>query len=797
MERIDRAPLVVVFRSAERNTISGRESVDRLRRKNVMPKTKRALITGITGQDGSYLAEFLLEQGYEVIGMIRRSSTVNFERIRHIQDNITLTTGDLLDEVSMISLLRECRPAEVYNLAAQSFVQTSWAQPVFTGETTALGVTRMLDAIRIVDPDIRFYQASSSVDGNTPVLVRRQGITALLPIAHLIPSAYQEKRVTLPLEGVEVLTVDDSGRVDFAPVSHISRHPKERLFTLKYKGGGELKITGDHSIIVFGEHGELVAKRVDELGVGDYLITYNGSQFQSRRNGHIPVGIEVRPEYQTRVRGYQEQVTLTSDLMKFLGFYLAEGHCDLDPPRKLYKVTLTFHIKEQYYTDEVRRIIAQHFPELTISEVLKPEGNSRTVTISGKVIASLCAQFGKTAHEKHLPSWVWDLSPDLIGSFLSGYLGDAQIRPTEITYTTVSKQLAQEMVYLMRNAGFGSRIYPRVNGPHPSPTGLLIPQSTCYDIKVSTRYTRLLNQSPVHQNSWQQTSLECLPSAIFQQDMAGRCYHRIKYKPLVSKDKVKRLAEQYQLTLSDPVDRLVDSTLGVAKITEITYQDGDFEVYDISVPKGQRFFAGNIPVLCHNSEMFGKVREVPQKELTPFYPRSPYGVAKVYGQWITVNYRESYGMHATSGILFNHGSPRRGIEFVERKVAHGVARIKLGLDKELRLGNLESQRDWGFAGDYVKAMWLMLQQDRPDDYVVATGQTHTVRRLCELAFGHVGLDYRDYVVQDERFYRPAEVDLLIGDPAKARAVLGWQPETSFEDLVRIMVEADLRLLRSQ
>jgi GDPmannose 4,6-dehydratase len=321
-----------------------------------MTKNKRALITGITGQDGSYLAEFLLEQGYEVIGMIRRSSTVNFERIRHIQEKITLISGDLLDEVSMINMLRENRPTEVYNLAAQSFVQTSWAQPVFTGETTALGVTRVLDAIRIVDPDIRFYQASSS-------------------------------------------------------------------------------------------------------------------------------------------------------------------------------------------------------------------------------------------------------------------------------------------------------------------------------------------------------------------------------------------------------------------------------------------------------EMFGKVVEVPQRESTPFYPRSPYGVAKVYGHWITVNYRESYGMHANSGILFNHESPRRGLEFVTRKITNSVARIKLGLDKELRLGNLDSQRDWGFAGDYVKAMWLMLQQDQPGDFVVATGQTQSVRRFCELAFGHVGLDYRDYVVLDERFMRPAEVDLLVGDSSNAREVLGWQPKTSFEDLVQMMVEADIALLK--
>lgn len=320
--------------------------------------SKRALITGITGQDGSYLAEFLLARGYEVIGMVRRSSTVNFERIRHIQDKITLVSGDLLDEVSLIHILREHRPHEVYNLAAQSFVQTSWPQPVFTGETTALGVTRLLDAVRIVDPEIRFYQASSS-------------------------------------------------------------------------------------------------------------------------------------------------------------------------------------------------------------------------------------------------------------------------------------------------------------------------------------------------------------------------------------------------------------------------------------------------------EMFGKVVEVPQKETTPFYPRSPYGVAKVYGHWITVNYRESYGMHATSGILFNHESPRRGLEFVTRKISHGVARIKLGLDEELRLGNLEARRDWGFAGDYVEAMWLMLQQDRPEDYVIATGETHSVREFCELAFGYVGLDYRDYVVIDQRFMRPAEVDLLIGDASKARQKLGWQPRTTFPELVQMMVEADLQLVKEQ
>ncbi|HZV07411.1 MAG TPA: GDP-mannose 4,6-dehydratase [Gemmataceae bacterium] len=205
-------------------------------------------------------------------------------------------------------------------------------------------------------------------------------------------------------------------------------------------------------------------------------------------------------------------------------------------------------------------------------------------------------------------------------------------------------------------------------------------------------------------------------------------------------------------------------------------------------PQGIRFYQAS------SSEMFGKVRETPQKETTPFYPRSPYGVAKVYGHYITVNYRESYNMFAASGILFNHESPRRGLEFVTRKITHAVARIKRGKAKELRLGNLDARRDWGFAGDYVQAMWLMLQQDKPDDYVVATGATHTVQEVVETAFAHVDLDWHKYVVQDPALMRPAEVDLLIGDPNKARQELNWQPRVDFHQLIRLMVDADLKQL---
>ncbi len=203
------------------------------------------------------------------------------------------------------------------------------------------------------------------------------------------------------------------------------------------------------------------------------------------------------------------------------------------------------------------------------------------------------------------------------------------------------------------------------------------------------------------------------------------------------------------------------------------------------VDKGIRFYQAS------SSEMFGMVHESPQTEQTRFYPRSPYGVAKVYGHWITINYRESYGIPAVSGILFNHESPRRGLEFVSRKITDAVARIKQGLQKELRLGNLDAKRDWGYAGDYVQAMWLMLQQDEPRDYVISSGETHSVREFCEIAFAHAGLDWHDHVVSDPRFFRPAEVNLLLGDASLAKQQLGWRPQTSFEGLVRMMVDADL------
>jgi GDPmannose 4,6-dehydratase len=246
-------------------------------------------------------------------------------------------------------------------------------------------------------------------------------------------------------------------------------------------------------------------------------------------------------------------------------------------------------------------------------------------------------------------------------------------------------------------------------------------------------------------------------------------------------DEVYNLAAQsfVPTSFSQPVLTAEFTAVGVARLLEAVRQ----------VRPQARFYQAS------SSEMFGKVTETPQTESTRFHPRSPYGVAKVYGHWITVNYREAYGMHASSGILFNHESPRRGLQFVTRKITHAVARIRAGLQDKLVLGNLEARRDWGFAGDYVEAMWLMLQQDQPDDYVIATGQTHTVQEFCEIAFGQADLDWRQHVVSDQKLHRPAEVDLLLGDASKAARTLGWRPEVDFAALVKMMTDADLAAVK--
>jgi GDPmannose 4,6-dehydratase len=271
--------------------------------------------------------------------------------------------------------------------------------------------------------------------------------------------------------------------------------------------------------------------------------------------------------------------------------------------------------------------------------------------------------------------------------------------------------------------------------------------------------------------------IELLPGDLLDQSSL------VEAMEIAKPDEIYNLAAQsfVQTSWNQPVLTTEFTATGVTRVLEAMRK---------VAPKA-RFYQAS------SSEMFGKVQAVPQLESTPFYPRSPYGVAKLYGHWITVNYRESFNMHAVSGILFNHESPRRGIEFVTRKITYHVAMIKHGMTNELRLGNLDAKRDWGFAGDYVEAMWLMLQQDKPDDFVISTNETHTVKEFVELAFGHADLDWKKYVKIDEKFQRPAEVDLLIGDATKAKKILGWEPKTSFQSLVKMMVDSDMKLAEQQ
>ncbi len=669
----------------------------------------RALITGITGQDGSYLAEFLLEKGYEVIGMVRRTSTVNFSRIQHIQDKITLVSGDLLDQGSLISILREYEPDEVYNLAAQSFVPTSWEQPVFTGEVTALGVTRMLEAIRTVDPSIRFYQASSSemfgkvrevpqneltpfyprspygvakvyghwitvnyresfgiyavsgilfnhecVTGETPVIIRRDGLIDIVPIEDVVPhrtEPHTATRFTTEVDPEDPLEVWDAG--GWTPVTCMTatwngfeRGPNKEVYHVAARGA-VYHTTADHLVFVDGS-GQPTSRRTEEVRPGDHLAL-----------------IELPPP--TNV------VQMTEAEAWLLGVIVADGYISEEG-----KIQITN--QDVQFLEQVAEVARQVIGCRSRFSV-QPSGFE-----GGEPVCQLylpgANEYGRYIRNtiytrsgyKRIPQRVLNAGPEARLAFLRGYnAGDglqrAPVRYEFKGFKTASAPLAAGLYWLAQVT---------------------------------------LNQRAI----------------ICVEERDGRLY--------------------YQVNLNSP---------------------------NVRGQKGQHLRRPLSEVV--------RVAPVP------------------YRGWLFDLATQSGTFHAGVGQGWIHNSPRRGLEFVTRKVSYGVAKIKLGLAKELRLGNLDARRDWGFAGDYVRAMWLMLQQPAPDDYVVGTGQTHSVRELCEIAFAHVGLDWRDYVVQDPRYMRPAEVDLLVADPSKARRALGWEPTVSFEELVRMMVDADLALLKEE
>ena len=664
---------------------------------------RTALITGITGQDGSYLAELLLQKGYEVVGVARRSSTVTFERIAHLQDDVEIVFGDLLDQYSMIKLLEDHQPQEVYNLAAQSFVPTSFDQPVLTGETTGLGVTRVLDAIRVVNPEIRFYQASSSemfgkvqevpqtektplyprspygvakvyghwitinyresydlhassgilfnhesVPGRTPVVVRQNGLIDITSIAELVPTPDEGgpgARVTLAGGGFEVW---DGSR--FVECSARTAHWWEGDSVVVHGRGGVVQSTPDH--VVFTERGELEAQRIVE---GDRLVLADDPD-------------------------HTFGTVLTSDEAWLLGILAADGWVARPGSNTGAKARVTNS------DDSILAQTASTWERVTGGNARKWAGapsafSDRSITAVDLTGAPaycrlLRAELYDATGAKRVPKRILNATPELQREFLAGYnLGDGLKagHGTDLfkSFRTTSDVLAAGLVWLARVA-LGRRV---TTYRQPGALG--------------GGHSWLLNLSSGGDHGNKRAHLR---------------------KPL---DEVRR------------VDR----------------EAYEGWMYDLAT-ETERFAAG-------------------------------------------------------VGFVTVHNSPRRGHEFLPRKVSYNVAKIALGMQDELRLGNLDARRDWGFAGDYVEAMWLMLQQDEPDDYVVSTGETHEVRELVQLAFEHVGKDYEDHVVVDERFYRPAEVDLLIGDATKAREKLGWEPKTSFPELVRMMVDADIALLKGE
>ncbi len=669
--------------------------------------TKSALITGITGQDGSYLAEFLLEQGYEVYGLVRRTSTVNFSRIRHIQERINLLSGDMLDQTSLVTALEQSQPDEVYNLAAQSFVQTSWTQPVFTGDVTALGVTRLLDAIRTVNSKIRFYQASSSEMFGKVREVPQRETTPFYPrspygvakvYGHWITVNYRESYGLHATSGIlfnhECVTektpvlIRRNGLIEFLPIEDIVPHPSDHHIHSRYT----TDVKPEDRFEVWDANGW--------TEVTCLTATWNGSQTKPNKIVH-------------RIAARGAVYSVTSD-----------------------------HV-----------VFTRHEGKV----VEKPAG-----TVEAGDSVALIALPAPTDIISMTEDEAW-----LLGILIAkGKINEEG----EITVTHPDLLLLNEVAACWRKVTGGTTEHHTVprdfgNGPNASQLRLNRMQA----------YARYLRESIYTRSGDKRIPLRIL-NASYEARMAFlRGFNAgdgLKSTPSTDEFQGFRTSSA---VLAAGLYWLALTTLKQRAVVCIEERDGNLD-YQINLS------SPNVP---------GEQDQHLQQPLEEVVKAEP----TEYKGWLFDLATASGTFHAGIGQGWIHNSPRRGLEFVTRKVTNAVAKIKLGLADHVALGNLDSRRDWGFAGDYVKAMWLMLQQDEPDDYVIATGETHMVQELCEAAFGYVGLDWRDYVRQDERFMRPAEVDLLVGDPSKAGSKLGWEPNVQFRELIQMMVDADLQMLQ--
>lgn len=665
---------------------------------------KTALITGITGQDGSYLAELLLEKGYRVVGMTRRTSTEVHERIEHIVGNIEIVSGDLLDQSSIQSIVAQFEPDEVYNLAAQSFVPTSWEQPVLTGEFTALGVTRMLEAIRHVNPKIKFYQASSSEMFGKVVEVPQKESTPFYPrspygvakvYGHWITVNYRESYRTFACSGMlfnheslvgqAPVIVRRNGEIDIVPIKEVVpvRRDGTAYQSFDMKPGLEIW-DGERFVAVLGCTAYKHRPVVDNKGVrriearcGVVGVTADHVVFMG--DGERPAK-NVLPGDRVLVANLPDAPELTDcsiELAWMLGAFVGDGNASISGKGQVYG---KFINSNQELREQFSRIWRSETEGYTTQAVVKSgfvEGKvTGALALNGapRFMEWLRAECYTSDGHKRIPKIILNGDVILWRAFLEGY-----------------------------NVTDGLKANP----------------------KIKHRYKNFKTNSPtLAMGLWWMARKALNQECVLNVDVG-------------------------------PSER-----------------PGPFYSIDLRSPNR----IGNKG--AHLRKDLSEVKRVVE---------DPH-----YDGWLYDLTTETERFHAGVGELIVHNSPRRGKEFVTRKITHGVARVKMGLAKDLRLGNLDAQRDWGYAGDYVRAMWMMLQAAEPDDYVIATGRTHSVREFVRIAFESAGLgSFEPYVVVDPRFVRPAEVDVLVGDPAKARANLGWEPRVSFEELVEMMVKADI------
>ncbi|BDE07637.1 hypothetical protein WPS_29130 [Vulcanimicrobium alpinum] len=665
---------------------------------------KTALITGVTGQDGSYLAELLLAHGYRVVGMTRRTSTDVHERIGHLGDRVEIVSGDLLDQSSITSIVADIRPDEIYNLAAQSFVPTSWHQPVLTGEFTALGVTRVLEAIRSVDKGIRFYQASSSEMFGKVREVPQNEDTPFYP-----RSPYGVAKVY-----GHWITVNYRESYDIFACSGI-------LFNHESLPGNTPVIVREDCVVDVRPIGEILRVRekgpnVQRFDVKPGLEIWDGAEFVQVLGGtayrHRPA---VDNKGVARLEARCGSVTTTADHVIFA----ADGE---RPARTLVA------------GNRLQRAALPDPPAMTSCSV-------ETAWMFGMFVGDGSA---------------FSTDGRVGGKFTNS---DPQLRRV---FAELWKRVTCGNVrYTATSSGFVPNRTVGALALNGAPTYLQWLREECYTETGYKRVPRIVLNGSVE--VWR-----AFLAGYNQTDGLKAGNGKYPYKNFKTNSPVLAMGLWWMAKHALEQDTVLNVDVGPPE------RPGPFYSINLRSPNAG---AGRAHLRRDLAEI---KRVVPD----PNYQGWLYDFTTTTGRF-----------HAGVGECIVHNSPRRGKEFVTRKISDGVARIKLGIASELRLGNLDAQRDWGYAEDYVRAMWMMLQQDVADDYVIATGRTHAVREFVRLAFDAVDLDYERYTVVDPRFYRPAEVDLLVGDPSKARRVLGWTPEVSFEELVRRMVEADLDRLR--